>query len=99
MKTSPAKPQTISVHVPMQLSMRGGRKAIISEFAQPITRLRTDNALIKAVARAYRWRQQIENGEYGSITELANAERINDSYACRLLRLTLLAPSLVTEIL
>ena len=63
--------------------------------AQP----RIDNALLKALAKAHRWRRQIENGEYASITELAKAQRVNDSYACRLLRLTLLAPQIVIEIL
>lgn len=32
-------------------------------------------------------------------TELAKAENVNQSYACRLLRLTLLGPELVTSIL
>lgn len=41
----------------------------------------------------------IENGEYDFITELAEAEKINQSYACRVLRLTLLAPSIVADIL
>jgi hypothetical protein len=60
---------------------------------------RSDRALIKALARAHRWRRMIENGEYDSITELAEAEKINQSYACRVLRLTLLAPSGVNDIL
>jgi hypothetical protein len=38
-------------------------------------------------------------GEYTSITELAKAEDVNQSYACRVLRLSLLAPSIVTAIL
>ena len=41
----------------------------------------------------------IESGEYGSIAELAKAEGFNESYACRVLRLSLLAPSIVTAIL
>ena len=57
------------------------------------------NPLLKALARARRWRRQIESGEYASITELAKAERVNESYACRLLRLTLLSPAIVTDIL
>jgi hypothetical protein len=58
-----------------------------------------DNALLKVLARAHRWRHQIEEGEYTSITELAKAEGVNQSYACRLLRLTLLAPTIVEAIL
>lgn len=60
---------------------------------------RTENALLKALARARRWQRMIENGEYASITELARAQNINESYACRILRLTLLAPSIVTDVL
>jgi hypothetical protein len=37
--------------------------------------------------------------KYPSITELAKAEGVNQSYACRMLRLSLLAPSIVTAIL
>jgi hypothetical protein len=83
----------------MRFSVRGGRKMIISEVDTPAPHPRIDNALLKALARAHRWRCQIENGEYATITELANANQVNQSYACRLLRLTLLAPSIVTDIL
>jgi hypothetical protein len=60
---------------------------------------RTNNAMLKALAKAYRWRRMIESGAFTSITELAEAESVNQSYACRILRLTLLAPNIVTEIL
>jgi hypothetical protein len=93
------KSPTITVHVPMAFTVRGGRKAIIFEATTAPPQRRIDNALLKALARAYRWRRMIENGDYASITELAIAERVNQSYACRLLRLTLLAPAIVTDIL
>jgi hypothetical protein len=92
-------PSTITVHVPMTFTVRGGRKTVISELIQEPPQPRIDNALLKALARAHRWRQKIESGEYGSITELAKAEGVNQSYACRMLRLTLLAPAIVTAIL
>ena len=41
----------------------------------------------------------LESGEYASLTELAKTEKINLSYLCRILRLTLLAPEIVEEIL
>ena len=34
-----------------------------------------------------------------SITELAEAMKVNKSYACRMLRLTLLAPAIIADIL
>ena len=36
---------------------------------------------------------------YSTITELAAAEKINASYLCRVLRLTLLAPDIVEAIM
>ncbi|UPY35825.1 hypothetical protein [Sediminicoccus sp. KRV36] len=58
-----------------------------------------DTTLVKAVARAFRWRRMMEAGRYGTIDELAAAEKINSSYVSRLLRLTLLSPAIVEAIL
>ncbi|HEV2630830.1 MAG TPA: hypothetical protein VGV41_19575 [Pseudolabrys sp.] len=92
--------QTVTVHVPMKFTWRGGRKTIVSEIGPASPPLpKTEDALLKALAKAFRWRGQIESGEYASITELAKARGVNDSYACRLLRLTLLSPEIVTAIL
>jgi hypothetical protein len=107
---NPAQPTTITVHVPMTFTIRGGRKMIISDadgnegfyqykLSHDVPKQRTENALLKAIAKAHRWRQKIERGEYASITELAKSENVNQSYACRVLRLTLLAPTIVTQIL
>ena len=54
---------------------------------------------MKALARAFRWRRMLETGRYGTIDELAAAEKINSSYVSRLLRLTLLALEMVEAIL
>ena len=51
------------------------------------------------MARAFRWRRLLETGAYATIDEMAAAERINASYVCRVLRLTLLAPDIVEAIL
>jgi hypothetical protein len=98
-KMDAAEEAAITVHVPMTFTIRGGRKTILSEALPAQPQPKIDNALLKALARAYRWRQMIECGEYSSITELAKAEGVNPSYACRILRLSLLAPSIVTAIL
>ena len=54
--------------------------------------------MVKALARAFRWRKLLETGVYGTIEELAAAEKINASYVSRVLRLTLLAPEIVEAI-
>ena len=41
----------------------------------------------------------IESGQYGMTPDLARSERINCSYLCRVLRLTLLSPAIVEAIL
>ena len=54
--------------------------------------------MVKAIARAFRWREMLESGEYATIKEIARMEKINDSYVARVLRLTLLAPDVVEMI-
>lgn len=83
----------------MKFTVSGGRTTVISNLVPAPRQPRIDNALLKALARAHRWRRMIESGEYASTTELAKAEGVNDSYACRVLRLSLLAPSIVIAIL
>ncbi len=58
-----------------------------------------DNTLIKALARAFRWKRMLESGELSTIAELAEREGIASSYMTRVLRLTLLAPDIVEAIL
>jgi hypothetical protein len=58
-----------------------------------------DNAMVKAISRAFLWREMLENGTHATIAEIAAVEKINQSYVCRILRLTLLAPDIVEAIL
>lgn len=60
---------------------------------------KADSALIKGLARAFRWKRMLETGEYATINELAQREGIAPSYMTRVLRLTLLAPKIVEKIL
>jgi hypothetical protein len=55
--------------------------------------------MVKALARAYRWKRMLENGRYASISEIAAAEKIDRGYVGSILRLTLLAPDIVEAIL
>jgi hypothetical protein len=94
--------QTVTVEVPFTIRKRGGRKQVItpdgaSAWVSPRTRI--DNTMIKAIARGFRWRRLLETGVYGTIAEIAAAEKINSSYVSRLLRMTLLAPYIVEAVL
>ena len=89
--------QTLTVMIPISVKPRGGRKAVVTPGVLALER-RQDVTLIKAVARAFRWRKMLETGRFGTVAELAAAEKINASYVSRVLRLTLLAPSIVEAI-
>lgn len=93
--------QTVTVTVPFAIRKRGGRKLVITPDGAPwgAPRARIDSTLVKAIARAHRWKRMLEGGEFASAAELAAAEKINQSYVCRFLRLTLLAPDIVEQIL
>ncbi|WP_353213193.1 hypothetical protein [Rhodovarius sp.] len=58
-----------------------------------------DPALVKALARAHRYQRMLDQGRYASITEMADAARIERGYLGSLLRLTPLVPKLVEAIL
>ena len=95
--------RTITVRVPISIRKRGGRRILITpDGAQMTTGMvhrHVDNAVVKAIARAFRWREMIESGVCATIREIAAAENINETYVGRTLRLTLLAPGIVEEIL
>lgn len=93
---------TLTVHVPLAIRKRGHRKVIVTPQgvpARPRPVVAIDSALVRAIARAHRWKRMLEGGEFASVTELAAAEKANDSYVCRILRLTLLAPEIVEAVL
>ena len=100
-KTSLSKDgRTVTVHIPVTFRQRAGRKQILgpSGSAPWSPAPRVDTSLLKAIVRAHRWREMLESGEYSSAAELAKAEKVNDSYLSRVLRLSLLAPEIVEAI-
>ena len=97
-----AIPQMLTVHIPLMVRRRGGRKVVIAPDgteAPVIATARIDSTLVKALARAFRWRRMLESGVVSTVGEIATREKINKSYVSRVLRLTLLAPNMVEAIL
>ena len=91
-------PETVTIHVPFRIVKRGGKTEMLLPADAP-TQRRPDDALVKALARAFRWKRMLDSGEFATIAELAACEKITLSYLTRVLRLTLLAPDLVAAIL
>ena len=91
-------PETLTVQVPFTIRKRGGRKEIVLPEGTSVPRLRVDSTLVKALARAFRWKRMLDTGAFATIGDLADHEKIASSYMTRVLRLTLMAPEIVEGI-
>jgi hypothetical protein len=94
---------SITVRVPLKIRRRPGRKTLVTPVpaagADAAIATRADPALVKALARAFRYQKLLDEGRYASITEMAAGERIDRGYLGRLLRLAVLAPDIVEGML
>jgi hypothetical protein len=91
---------SITVRVPLNIRRRRGRKTVVMPVASDgSVPTRADPALVKALARAFRYQRLLDEGRYTSITEMAAAEKIERGYLGSLLRLTLLASDVVEAIM
>ena len=79
--TVSADGETITVHIPLTFRKRGGRKLVVTpDGAEWAPRPRVDNAMVKAVARAFRWRKMLDEGVHATLEDLAGAKRLAPSY-------------------
>ena len=66
--------QTLQVHVPLAIRRRGGRKVVIMPDGTPMATvrvpacIRADPTLVKALARALRWKGLLDTGRCASIS-------------------------------
>ena len=98
--TVSADGETITVHIPLTFRKRSGRKLVVTpDGAEWTPRPRVDNAMVKALARAFRWRKMLDAGVHSTLEDLARAKGLAPSYVSGILRLTLLAPEMVEAIL
>ena len=91
-------PETVTVHIPFHIVKRGGRKEM-QMLDQASSQRKIDNTLVKALARAFRWKRMLESNDFQTIADLAKHEDIAASYLTRTMRLTQLAPNIVEMIL
>jgi hypothetical protein len=91
---------SLTVRVPLSIRHRPGRKTVVNPPGEAVgvVRTRADPALLKALARAFRWQKLLDEGRYASISEMARAEKIERGYLGKVLQLTLLTPWMVEAI-
>jgi site-specific DNA recombinase len=88
----------IRFSVPVQFRRRGVEMKLViaGDTARPA---RPDPVLIKAVARAHLWFEDLATGRVPSLQAIADREGITESYVRRLIPLAFLAPGIVKAIL
>ena len=97
--TVSADGETITVHIPLTFRKRGGRKLVVTpDGAEWAPRPRVDNAMVKALARAFRWRKMLDAARTRR-SRIWRGPRARAVLRQRILRLTLLAPEIVEAIL
>jgi hypothetical protein len=94
--------RTMVVRIPISLRRQGGRKQVVTPTDVTPWKpspARIDSTIVKALVRAHRWRGMLESKDFATARELAKAEKINEAYLGRVLRLTLLSPAITEAIL
>lgn len=95
----------LHIHIPMKLRKRGGRKVIVTadgnswDGAKGLECAMPDDPVVQALVKARRWQKMLESGDVATIKELAAQEGVDRSYMARLLKLNVLAPDIVEQIL
>jgi hypothetical protein len=69
------------------------------DAVQPEPEREANGRLLTALAKAHRWQEQLESGQYAGLEDLAAANGVDRTYVGRILRLTSLAPGIVGRII
>jgi site-specific DNA recombinase len=88
--------ELLILSLPVRARFRGGRTEF-SAHSSPATG-RPDMALLKAIARAHRWRQMLLDGEVTSIDALAQRANLDRGHVGRTLNLAFLSPAITQAI-
>lgn len=70
-------PETVTLHVSFRIVKRGGRKEMQMPGGIAPSRI-NNNMLVKALARAFRWKRMLGTGEFTTIAELAARRHCTD---------------------
>lgn len=91
-----AATDTIRVVIPLTIRKRNGRPKILPPDNVDAQNGRTqDPHVLRAIARAWSWRRQLETGAASTIQDIANAEKVSDRFVSRMMRLAYLSPGVL----
>ena len=89
-------PITISRDIPIQMKRRGVEMQLVIDGAGPV---RMDSTLIKALARAHAWYDDLISGREKSLVAIASREGSSKSYVRYVMKLVFLAPDVIEAII
>ena len=81
----------------MQIRRRGVELRLVINGGARASR-KTDQSLLRAVARAHCWFDDLVSDRCGSMVEIAKRNGVGKQYVSRLIRLAFLAPEMVERI-
>ena len=93
--------EIIDLFVPLEIKKRGGSAIIIlpkNLKKEEMTKC-FDEKMIKAFAKAYKWKNMLEEDEIGSLAQIAVKENITGAYVSKVFNLNFIAPEIVEKIL
>lgn len=81
-------PTTMRVFIPLTIRKRNGRPKIVPPADLTLRDGRAqDQHVLRAIARAWSWRRQLETGATCTIQDIAAAEKVSDRFVSRMMRL------------
>ncbi|MCW5716241.1 MAG: hypothetical protein KIS68_00270 [Bauldia sp.] len=90
---------TIRVVIPLTIRKRNGRPKILPPEDVDLRNGRAqDPHVLRAVARAWSWRRQLESGAASTIQDIAVAEKVSDRFVSRMMRLAYLSPEVLEHL-
>lgn len=90
---------TVRVVIPLTIRKRNGRPKILPPDDADLRDGRSQAPhVLRAVARAWRWRRQLETGAASTIQDIAAAEKVSDRFVSRMMRLAYLSPEVLEHL-
>lgn len=90
---------TIRVVIPLTIRKRNGRPKILPPDEVTLRDGRAQNPhVLRAIARAWNWRRQLESGAASTIQDIAAAEKVSDRFVSRMMRLAYLSPEVLEHL-
>ena len=88
---------TLTRLIPMQMRRRGVEMKFIIDGNSKMSP-KMEPALVKLVARAHRWFEDLVSGRAASMVEIGKREKIGKRHVSQIIRLAFLAPDIVEQI-